>query len=87
VRRLVLKYFIYDFSMASVYLISGIPLLLFGLIFGVTKWIAYASRDLAAPTGTVMLPTLSVLLGIQFLIAAIEIDLRSTPKEPVSPRL
>jgi hypothetical protein len=31
-----------------------------------------------------MLPTLSVLLGIQFLIAAIEIDLRSAPVEPLS---
>jgi hypothetical protein len=26
-----------------------------------------------------------VLLGIQFLIAAIEIDLRSIPKDPISP--
>jgi len=86
-RRLVLKNFIYDFSMASVYLLAGLPLLLFGLIFGSLKWIQYASRDIAAPTGTVMLPTLCVLLGIQFLISAIEIDLRSVPTEPLSPPL
>jgi len=85
--RLVIKYMIYDFSMASIYLITGIPLLLFGLIFGIVKWVDYASRNVPAPTGTVMLPTLSVLLGIQFLVAAIEIDLRSTPKEPLSPPL
>jgi len=86
-RRLVLKNLIYDFSMASVYFITGFPLLLFGLIFGTVKWIDYATRNIPAPTGTVMLPTLSVLLGIQFLIAAIEIDLRSTPREPLSPPL
>lgn len=86
-RRLVIKYMIHDFSMASIYLITGMPLLLFGLIFGIIKWVDYASRNVPAPTGTVMLPTLSVLLGIQFLIAAIEIDLRSTPKEPLSPPL
>jgi hypothetical protein len=86
-RRLVLKNLIYDFSMASVYFITGFPLLLFGLIFGTIKWIDYATRNIPAPTGTVMLPTLSVLLGIQFLIAAIEIDLRSTPREPLSPPL
>lgn len=86
-RRLVIKYMIHDFSMASIYLITGMPLLLFGLIFGIIKWVDYASRNIPAPTGTVMLPTLSVLLGIQFLIAAIEIDLRSTPKEPLSPPL
>lgn len=86
-RRLVLKNLIYDFSMASIYLLAGLPLLFFGLIFGIIKWVDYAARNIPAPTGTVMLPTLSVLVGIQFLIAAIEIDLRSTPKEPISPRL
>jgi glycosyltransferase involved in cell wall biosynthesis len=84
IRRLVLKNFIYDFSMASVYLLTGLPLLLFGLIFGMYKWIQYASAGVPAPTGTVMLPTLSVLLGIQLLLSAIEIDLRSVPTEPIS---
>lgn len=86
-RRLVLKNLIYDFSMASIYLLIGLPLLLFGLIFGIYKWIHYASIDVPAPTGTVMLPTLSVLLAIQFLLSAIEIDLRSVPTEPLSPPL
>jgi len=83
-RRLVLKNFIYDFSMASIYLLSGLPLLIFGLIFGIYKWIQYASIGIPAPTGTVMLPTLSVLLSIQLLLSAIEIDLRSVPTEPLS---
>jgi glycosyltransferase involved in cell wall biosynthesis len=83
-RRLVLKNFIYDFSMASIYLLTGLPLLIFGLIFGIYKWIQYASAGIPAPTGTVMLPTLSVLLGIQLLLSAIEIDLRSVPTEPLS---
>jgi hypothetical protein len=84
VRRLVLKNFIYDFSMGSIYLLTGLPLLIFGLTFGIYKWIQYASRGIPAPTGTVMLPTLSVLLGIQLLLSAIEIDLRSVPTEPIS---
>lgn len=87
IRRLLLKNLIYDFSMTSIYLFTGFPLLLFGLIFGTVKWISYAQRNIPAPTGTVMLPTLCVLLGIQFIVAAIEIDLRSTPKEPLSPPL
>jgi len=85
-RRLVLKNLIYDFSMASIYLLTGLPLLLFGLTFGINRWVHYASLNIPAPTGTVILPTLSVLLGIQFLIAAIEIDLRSVPKDPISPQ-
>jgi dolichol-phosphate mannosyltransferase len=86
-RRLILKNLIYDFSMASIYMLAGLPLLLFGLGFGISKWAQYLALNLPAPTGTVMLPTLSVLLGIQFLIAAIENDLRSTPREPISPYL
>jgi dolichol-phosphate mannosyltransferase len=70
--------------MASFYLMTGLQLLLFGIIFGSITWVDYARRNVPAPTGTVILPTLSVLLGIQFLIAAIEIRLRSTPKEPLS---
>jgi glycosyltransferase involved in cell wall biosynthesis len=86
-RRLVLKNLIYDFSMASIYMLVSLPLLLFGFGFGITKWAQYSALKLPAPTGTVMLPTLSVILGIQFLVAAIEIDLRSTPREPISPYL
>ena len=82
-RRLMLKNFIYDFSMGSIYLLAGLPLLLFGLAFGIYKWIQYASRGVPAPTGTVMLPTLSVLLGIQLILSAVEIDLRSVPTEPL----
>lgn len=85
VKRFLLKNFIYDFSMATIYFLAGFPLLLFGLVFGTVKWIQYASLNIPAPTGTVMLPTLSVLLGIQLLLSAIEIDLRSVPKEPLSP--
>jgi len=83
-RRLVLKNFIYDFSMASIYLLTGLPLLIFGLIFGIYKWIQYANIGIPTPTGPVMLATLSVLLGIQLLLSAIEIDLRSVPTEPMS---
>lgn len=84
IRRVILSNFIYDFSMASIYFLVGFPLLLFGLIFGIVKWIHYASLGIPAPTGTVMLPTLSVLLGIQLLLSAVEIDLRSVPREPLS---
>lgn len=84
VLRLILKNLIYDFSMMSIYIFASLPLLLFGLIFGINRWAYYSSIQTPAPTGTVMLPTLSLLLGIQFMIAAIEIDLRSVPKEPLS---
>jgi glycosyltransferase involved in cell wall biosynthesis len=83
-RRLALKYFVYDFSMMSIYLLAGIPLLLFGLIFGITKWIEYARLGTTAPTGTIMLATLPVILGIQILLSAIEIDMNAVPRQPIT---
>ena len=87
IRRALLKNFIYDFSMITVYLLTGLPLLLFGVIFGAVKWIHYTHLGIAAPTGTVILPTLCVLLGIQLLLSAIESDLRSVPRQPLTSAL
>ncbi len=83
-RRLLLRYFLFDFSMVSVYLLTGLPLLLFGLIFGSVKWAQYIKLGVPAPTGTVILPTLALILGIQILLSAIEIDMNAAPKAPRS---
>ena len=81
-RRIVLKYFLYDISVSSIYLLGGVPLLLFGLVFGSIKWWKYASLNIPAPTGTVVLPMMCVLLGIQFLLSAIQIDIQAVPRIP-----
>jgi dolichol-phosphate mannosyltransferase len=83
-KRILLHYFLYDFSIGSVYMLVGLPLFLFGMIFGSLKWVYYASREVPAPTGTVMLATLTVILGIQFLLSAVSIDLQSVPREPLA---
>jgi len=83
-RRLLLRYFLFDFSMVSVYLLTGIPLILFGLIFGSVKWFQYYQLGVPAPTGTVILPTLALILGIQIMLSAIEIDMGAAPKSPRS---
>ena len=83
IRRLLVKYFIIDFSIISIYIMTSIPLLLFGLIFGISKWIKYGQLGIPTPTGTVMLPVLSLMLGMQILLSAIGIDLQSVPTKPL----
>ena len=83
-RRLLIKYFIFDFSIISIYIMTSIPLLLFGLIFGISKWIKYGQLGIPTPTGTVMLPVLSLMLGMQILLSAISIDLQSVPTKPIT---
>lgn len=82
-RRLLLKNFLYDFSMESIYLLTSLPLLTFGLIYGLTNWIGYASAGIAAPTGTVMIAVITIILGFQLLLAAIAEDLRRVPEQPL----
>jgi dolichol-phosphate mannosyltransferase len=83
-RRLVLKNFVYDFNLESFHILSGTPLLLAGMLYGGYNWWWYATHNLAAPTGTVVLPALMITLGTQLLISAVNLDLQSIPREPIN---
>lgn len=77
IRRIILRYFVYDFSIFSIYILMGVPLLMFGILFGLINWIFYASHDIAAPTGTIMLSILPIILGFQMLLSWIQFDMDS----------
>ncbi|PXX25959.1 glycosyltransferase family 2 protein [Arenibacter sp. ARW7G5Y1] len=82
VKRIVKEYFLYDFNIGSMYLLFGFPLFMFGLLFGATEWIYYASINTFAPTGTIMIVTLSIILGFQLILQAIQYDIINAPKAP-----
>ena len=82
--RILLKKFLYDFSMDSIYLLCGMPMVLFGGVFGLTNWIRYYRLGVGAPTGTIMIAVLILILGFQMLFSAINIDLQSVPKRPIN---
>lgn len=82
-RRLILKNFIYDFSMESIYLLCGLPMLLAGMTYGGWNWIRYASAGVGAPTGTVVISSMLIILGFQILLAAVGIDLQAVPRIPL----
>lgn len=80
-KRIFLKYFIYDFNMLSLYLVVGLPMLLFGIIFGSIKWIEAMISNIETSTGTVMLAVLPIILGTQFILQAIQIDMNNIPRK------
>ncbi len=82
-RRIGREYFLHDFNIASLYIITGLPLFAFGVIYGIINWIYYSSHHLFAPMGTIMLVTLSVILGFQLLLQAIQYDIINAPKSQV----
>lgn len=80
VKRIFFKYFLYDFNMASLYALFGIPMLIFGIVFGLINWRNSIMTGVEATTGTVMLSVLPIILGIQFILQAIQIDMSNIPK-------
>lgn len=80
-RRIALKYFLFDFNIGSIYFLTGLPLFLYGFFFGVLKFEEYASRGIGAPTGTVILPTLLIILGFQLLLSGLTYDVNNYPKK------
>lgn len=79
-KRIAKEYFLYDFNIGSIYILFGFPLFFFGVFFGLYEWSYYASNDILAPTGTIMIITLSIILGFQLLLQAVQFDIINTPK-------
>jgi dolichol-phosphate mannosyltransferase len=81
IKRIALKYFLFEFNIASVYLLFGMPLFLIGAIYGIINFVKYGSSHISAPTGTVVIPTLLIILGFQLLLSAVNYDITNYPKK------
>jgi dolichol-phosphate mannosyltransferase len=82
IRRIWLKYYLYDFNMASVYLTIGIPLFLWGSLFGLYEWLDSFLSGQPKTAGTVMVAALPLILSVELLLQAIHIDINSIPRKP-----
>ncbi len=87
VKRVIYNYFLRDFQMVSVGIVLGIPMVLFGVIFGIWKWSAGSVEGVLASPGTVMLASLPILIGSELLLLAIGQDINNQPDEPIYPDL
>jgi glycosyltransferase involved in cell wall biosynthesis len=82
-KRVLYQYFIRDFSVASLELLLGVPLCLFGIVYGLANW----SVTQPATAGTVMVSALPIIVGMQFLLAFLNYDIQSVPRTPLHLRL
>jgi len=83
IKRLFYNYFLRNFSIASVNLLLGTVLALFGVCFGVDRWLTASQSDLAATAGTVMLSALPLLLGVQLILNFLSHDMATTPRDAI----
>ncbi len=79
-KRIFYNYFLRGMSIASLELVFGLLIFLFGVAFGGYHWVNSASNGVNTPLGTVMISALSVLSGLQLLLAFLSFDFASVPR-------
>lgn len=82
-KRIFYNYFLRDMTVASLELVAGAGLLVFGLVFGGVHWVHSVATGVAAATGTVMLAALPALVGLQLLLAFISFDVANVPRRAI----
>lgn len=85
-KRVLYNYYLRDMSLASLQLPFGVALLLFSLVFGGSHWLRSWQSGVPAPVGTVMLAALSLLIGVQFVLAFLAQDIASVPRRVLQRR-
>jgi glycosyltransferase involved in cell wall biosynthesis len=82
-KRIFYNYFLRDFNMGSISLLSGVTLLFFGLTYGLYHWYLAWQTHTATPAGTVMLATLPLILGFQSLLFFFQVDINNIPDKVI----
>ena len=86
-KRVFYNYYLRGFSVASVELVLGLLLMLFGVVFGALHWFAADSGATPATAGTVMVAALPIIVGVQLLLSFINFDVHVEPRQPIGPML
>jgi glycosyltransferase involved in cell wall biosynthesis len=86
-KRLFYSYVLRDMNVCSIQLVAGVPMILFGIIYGSYNWYLGSQRNVPAHTGTVMLAVLPVIVGVQLLLAALSYDVANIPDVPLQDAL
>lgn len=84
IQRVIWRYFIYEVSAVTLFLLAGVPLMVLGIAFGAVEWIHASQRGVYASAGTVALALLPTLLGFQLILQAMLLDVMDRPSEPLT---
>lgn len=82
-KRIAYRYYLRDLTIASLELVAALALLAGGVFYGGWHWIMAASEGISAPVGTVVLPSIAVVSGLQFLLAFLSYDIANQPVTPI----
>ncbi len=82
-RRMFWRHFVYDFTAVSLYLLLGLPVLLWGAIYGTIVWLEVQETHVDATAGQVMIAAMPIILGVQFLTQSFAFDIQNVPRQPL----
>lgn len=85
-QRILGQYFVRDFNVATLELLSGLALFGFGMAYGL-HWLAVRDVHQAASAGVVMTAALPVIVGVQLLLQALNYDVLNVPTRAIHPYL
>ncbi len=81
-KRVFYRYYLREWSVASIELPVGVGMLTFGIWFGLASYIEAASAGRATTAGQVTLAAIGIILGVQLLLSFLSYDVQSEPKVP-----
>ena len=82
-KRVFYSYYLRDFNGASMELLLGAFLMVFGSLWGALYWWRSNLVNQETATGTVMIAVLPIILGFQLLLSAVHFDMANIPKNPI----
>jgi len=80
-KRIFYVYFLRDINIATIELIFGMPILIFGIYYGLSSWIESSLSGVAASTGTIVLSALAIIIGFQLLLGFLSYDINNNPNK------
>ena len=84
-RRIWIRYVLLDFSAVSLLLAIGVPLAVFGLVFGTRAWMLSSMNGIPATAGTVMVAAFTTAAGMFGIVQAMIYDILSVPTIAMTP--
>lgn len=78
-KRILYTYFLRDFNAGTFYLVFGKLSILVGLLYGGINWYVFNSKNIATPTGTIMISAVLLMMGMQSVLAFLNFDVANKP--------
>lgn len=83
-KRIFYNYYLRDMSLASIELIFGLSMLIFGFCFGSYRWLQALNDLTPTALGVIMIAVLPIMVGFQLILAFLAYDISNVPRHPVS---